>query len=111
MDIQLASLREEVTNLTEERLEYIDTISDKNRCIPIFTEFSDANKKNSWPSKTNIDCFWCCCPFESSPFGIPIKRVGDKYQMFGNFCSAECAAAYIFETNLLNITDYSIELN
>ena len=91
-----------------QRIEYIDNISsDKNKCVPIFIEFADANKKNIWPSKTNMDCFWCCCSFENSPFGIPIKKVGEKYQMFGNFCSAECAAAYMFETNFLNDSERS----
>jgi hypothetical protein len=91
-----------------ERIEYNDSVgSDKNKCVPIFIEYSDANKKNSWPSKTNIDCFWCCYPFENTPFGIPIKRVGEKYQMFGNFCCAECASAYIFENNFLNDSEKS----
>jgi hypothetical protein len=90
-------------NIDTERTEYTDSIgSDKNKCVPIFIEYAEANKKNTWPSKTNIDCFWCCYPFDNTPFGIPIKRVGEKYQMFGNFCCAECAAAYIFETNFLN---------
>ena len=91
-----------------DRIEYNDSLgSDKNKCVPIFIEYSDANKKNVWPSKTNIDCFWCCYPFDNTPFGIPIKRVGEKYQMFGNFCCAECAAAYIFETNFLNDSEKS----
>ena len=85
-----------------ERVEYDNVSSDKNKCVPIFIEFSEANKKNTWPSKTNIDCFWCSYSFDNSPFGIPIKKVGEKYQMFGNFCCAECAASYIFETNFLN---------
>lgn len=76
--------------------------SDKNKCLPIFVEFSEANKRNEWPSKTNIDCFWCCHAFDNSPFGIPIKKVGNVFHMFGNFCSAECVASYIFDTNLLN---------
>lgn len=91
-----------------DRIEYNDSLgSDKNKCVPIFIEYSDANKKNVWPSKTNIDCFWCSHPFDNTPFGIPIKRVGEKYQMFGNFCCAECAAAYIFETNFLNDSEKS----
>ena len=96
------------TDILTERIEYTDSMgSDKNKCVPIFIEYSDANKKNIWPSKTNIDCFWCCHSFDNTPFGIPIKRVGEKYQMFGNFCCAECAAAYIFETNFLNDSEKS----
>ena len=96
------------TDILTERIEYNDSmVSDKNKCVPIFIEYSEANKKNIWPSKTNIDCFWCCHSFDNTPFGIPIKRVGEKYQMFGNFCCAECAAAYIFETNFLNDSEKS----
>jgi hypothetical protein len=84
---------------------YEEFVSDKNKCLPIFVEFSEANKKNEWPTKTNIDCFWCCCSFENSPFGIPIKKVDDHYEMFGNYCSAECTASAIFESNLLNDSD------
>lgn len=87
----------------KKNLEYSDNlVSDKNRCMPIFIEFMDANKKEVWPSRTNIDCLWCCHSFENTPFGIPIKKQGDKYQMFGNFCSAECAASHIFEMSFLN---------
>ena len=84
---------------------YEELVSDKNKCLPIFVEFSEANKKNEWPKKTNIDCFWCCCSFENSPFGIPIKKVDDRYEMFGNYCSAECAASAIFESSFLNNSD------
>jgi hypothetical protein len=93
---------------TQSSFNYADNISlesntsDKNKCIPIFIEFADANRKNTWPSKTNIDCLWCCCSFENTPFGIPIKKLQEKYLMFGNFCSAECAASYIYNTNFLN---------
>jgi hypothetical protein len=76
--------------------------SEKNRCMPIFIEFLDANRKESWPSQTNIDCLWCNHPFDNQPFGIPIKKIGEKYQMFGNFCCAECAASYIYEMPFLN---------
>ena len=101
------NIKPQTDNLTQ-RIDYDDSLgSDKNKCVPIFIEYSDANKKNTWPSKTNIDCFWCCHPFENTPFGIPIKRIGEKYQMFGNFCCAECASAYIFETNFLNDSEKS----
>lgn len=87
----------------KKNLEYSENyVSDKNRCMPIFIEFMDANKKESWPRCTNIDCLWCCHSFETEPFGIPIKKIGEKYQMFGNFCSAECAASYIFDMSFLN---------
>lgn len=87
----------------QKNIEYSESLtSDKNKSISIFTEFSDANKNNSWPSKTNIDCLWCCFSFTNAPYGIPIRKIQDKYQMFGNFCSPSCAASYIFEMKYLN---------
>jgi len=81
----------------KKNLEFSENLtSEKNRCMPIFIEFMDANKKEIWPSQTNIDCLWCNHPFDNQPFGIPIKKIGEKYQMFGNFCCAECAASYIY---------------
>ena len=87
----------------KKNLEFSENLaSEKNRCMPIFIEFMDANRKEVWPSQTNIDCLWCNYPFDNQPFGIPIKKIGAKYQMFGNFCCAECAASYIFEMPFLN---------
>ena len=95
-----------VAKYNKKNIEFSESIlSDKNKCVSIFTDFSDANKHNIWPSKTNIDCLWCCFSFDTTPYGIPIRKVKDTYQMFGNFCTAECAAAYIFEMNYLNETE------
>ena len=97
------NIQEQIVDTDKKPLEYTEeTISDKNKCLPIFMEYSDANKKNTWPQKTNIDCFWCCCQFDNTPFGIPIKKIDEKFLMFGNFCSAECAASHIFDINFLN---------
>ena len=87
----------------QKNIEYSENLtSDKNKSISIFTEFSEANKSNSWPTKTNIDCLWCCFSFTNAPYGIPIRKIQDTYQMFGNFCSPSCAASYIFEMKYLN---------
>ena len=101
-----------VTNVTnndvferynKKNIEYSESIvSDKNKSISIFTEFSEANKTHTWPSKTNIDCLWCCFSFLNSPSGIPIRKIQETYHMFGNFCSPSCAASYIFEMKYLN---------
>lgn len=72
---------------------------ERNKVLPIFLEYNQANKKKEWPSNVHIDCMWCCHSFTNSPFGIPYKVSGNTYYMFGNFCSRECAAAYNFDNN------------
>ena len=59
----------------------------------------DNNRK--WLSKTDIHCLWCCHNFESVPIAIPKKIVDDTFHLFGYFCSFNCAASYIFGTNIL----------
>jgi len=87
----------------KKNIEYSESFtSDKNKSISIFTEFSEANKNKTWPSKTNVDCLWCCFSFTNAPYGIPIRKIQDTYQMFGNFCCPSCAASYIFEMKYLN---------
>jgi len=72
-------------------------IDDNNTSI--FLDFINANKSGCWPSSTNIDCLWCTYSFENSPVGLPIKKDGDRFVMFGNFCSTGCSAAYNFDKN------------
>ena len=45
-------------------------------------------------------CFWCCHP-ASTLTGMPIKYdvIHDSFELFGTFCSLECAAAYNFSVH------------
>ena len=74
-----------------------NNVIERDKVFPIFMEFNEYNKKQKWPNNTNIDCLWCCHSFDSFPFGIPVKNYNDVFYMFGNFCSAECCAAYNFD--------------
>ena len=59
----------------------------------------DNNRK--WLSKTDIHCLWDCHQFNSVPIAIPKKIIDDTFHLFGYFCSFNCAASYIFGTNIL----------
>ena len=86
-----------VNKFNELCTEYSNIIIERDKVFPIFLEFNEYNKKQTWPDSTNIDCLWCCHSFDNFPFGIPIKKCEETYHMFGNFCSAECACAYNFD--------------
>lgn len=63
----------------------------------IFFDFVTANSNGEWPKSVKIACLWCTECFSNTPCGIPIKYINGKYELFGNFCSPECAAAYNFD--------------
>ena len=62
--------------------------------------FQDANRYQKLPEKTDIACFWCCHGFESPPVAIPSHILDELWYMYGNFCSPECATAYLFKERI-----------
>lgn len=81
------------------------------RQVKLMVQFQEANKRNEWPKTTNLHCFWCCHSFDSIPWGIPIKYTNDVFQVDGNFCSPECAAAYNFEQKDFSMWERYMLLN
>lgn len=41
------------------------------------------------------DCFWCTYGFDNPPVYIPKTFINDTYEVYGCFCSPECAVAYL----------------
>ena len=70
-------------------------ISDK-RLINIQYRFLDS-KQSVWPKNTNIYCRWCCHPFQDIPCAIPERYINNVFYVYGNFCSFNCAASFIFD--------------
>ena len=42
-------------------------------------------------------CFWCTEPYLGRSFHIPKTFINETYNVYGNFCSLECAAAYLIK--------------
>ena len=40
-------------------------------------------------------CFWCTCSFDNPPIYIPKQKRGENTEVYGSFCSPECATAYL----------------
>jgi hypothetical protein len=51
-------------------------------------------------------CFWCTCEFDNPPVYIPKHYTKDSYQVYGCFCSAECAVAFLMEENIDSSTKF-----
>jgi hypothetical protein len=62
--------------------------------------FQDSNRYKKLPEKTEIACFWCCHSFNSQPIAIPSHILDEIWHMYGNFCSPECATAYLFKERI-----------
>jgi hypothetical protein len=56
---------------------------------------ADDNKKE-WETCSDLACFYCTEKFQTMPVGIPLRYTRGKYYCRDNFCSFNCAAAYIF---------------
>jgi hypothetical protein len=61
------------------------------------TQMEDCNKNNTWAKSTSVHCWWCCHPFDNPPCAIPNEYKNGVYNVYGVFCSPECAAAYNFD--------------
>lgn len=66
----------------------------------LMVQFQDSNRVQKLPDRTDCYCFWCCHPFDSVPCVIPSDIKESVWQVYGNFCSPECAVAYLFYERL-----------
>ena len=64
--------------------------------------FQDSNRYKKLPDKTEIACFWCCHSFQTCPYALPSHILDEVWYMYGNFCSPECATAYLFKERVDN---------
>jgi len=51
-------------------------------------------------------CFWCSYDFDNPPIYIPKHFIKDSYQVYGCFCSPECAVAHLMEENIDSSTKF-----
>lgn len=69
------------------------------KIVSVLQDFEEKNKNKEWPLNTSISCYWCCHRFENAPIGIPINMTNGAFEVYGCFCSLECAASYNFDNN------------
>ena len=91
------------------------------KIVDLLKDFEQKNKNNEWPTNTSICCYWCCHKFDNTPYGIPVNYSNDVFEVYGCFCSLECATAYNFKShesfdeiweryNLINLLSRRISL-
>lgn len=60
------------------------------------------NLKHNNISDKKSACFWCTYEFDNLPIYIPKYVINGNYNVYGCFCSPECATAYLMEENIDN---------
>lgn len=95
-------------NATQLSYKQLETVSST---IPKYVEDADDsdNFKHIWNKLLQLKkalhhnqlitkrsaCFWCTCPFDNPPIYIPKQKRGETTEVYGSFCSPECATAYL----------------
>lgn len=51
-------------------------------------------------------CFWCTCDFDNPAVYIPKYYLSNSYNVYGCFCSPECACAFLMEENIDNASKF-----
>ena len=64
--------------------------------VKILKMIQSDDSKKEWDSSSEHACFYCTEQFQTMPIGIPIRYIRGQYYCRDNFCSFNCAAAYIF---------------
>jgi len=63
----------------------------------LLVQFKDSSEVKAIPSQTTAACFWCCHGFTHRPVVLPVRDTGEHLIVMGNYCSPECASAYLFD--------------
>ena len=51
-------------------------------------------------------CFWCTYNFDNPPIFIPKQQINNTYEVYGCFCTPECATAYLCNENIDSSTKW-----
>ena len=69
----------------------------------------------SWPERTDLHCWNCCHPFDSVPVSIPRSTAmvdqRSYYEVYGVFCSLNCAKKHLLEQHSHDQQDLLMRLN
>ena len=81
-----------------EPTDYSDKDNEKEICSKL-KELQYNLHMNNITDKSSA-CFWCTCDFDNPRVYIPKHKVNNEYQVYGCFCSPECATAFLMDENI-----------
>ena len=63
----------------------------------LLVQYANSSEVKTIPAQSDAACFWCCHMFTHRPVVLPVRDTGAHLIVMGNFCSPECASAYLFD--------------
>lgn len=77
-----------------------DSKTDKQKKV-IYQKLSELEKMlNTNSIQKKSACFWCTYDFDTPTIHIPSLFYKEKYNVYGCFCSPECACSYLFKEHI-----------
>lgn len=83
----------EQQSIIDDTKEYNKTISKKLKELEKMLHFNNIEQPKS-------ACFWCSYDFDNPPVYIPKHFIKNFYNVYGCFCSPECATGYLMKENI-----------
>ncbi len=69
--------------------------------VPILACYlTEKGKTFTPPTTTDMCCYWCSQGFSNMPCFLPVKEEVGVYHVYGNFCTPQCALAYLLKEHL-----------
>ena len=87
--------------ISDNNYHFINNFNDSEKSISEKIKDININYKNNITNTTS-SCFWCTEPFNSSPIFIPSKVTKKNIDVYGHFCSPQCASAFLFNEKIDN---------
>lgn len=93
----------------EELKNHISKIEKKN--INTITHNYSCCNNNTIKKNNNLVCWWCSHKFNENPIYLPDNKINNSYNVYGYFCSFNCAMAFNIELDDYKVWERSNYLN
>jgi hypothetical protein len=90
--------KEKEADKPKEKLSYLQEKVEKIQLLSCYSV--KTGEKFVPPANTEVHCFWCTHGFKGVPFFLPVKEESGSYHVYGNYCTAQCALAYLLHEHV-----------
>lgn len=63
----------------------------------ILVQYKNSADLQKLPDRVDVACMWCCHTFDWRPCILPVRDEGKYLVVGGNYCTPQCAMAYLFD--------------